>query len=221
MYYGVGVIITAGPTIKIMSNLTACFFEKMDSYIAPDLFRAIIEYIPILDLRDLSRASPIFDAVICKALPKIVYHGNQYFLAANGLIIIKDSTGIVRSLKETDSSYRDDNKTYHHYMVLFMNDTVPGKKYTKDILANYCAIINKTAIRICKPTNVRDVLSSDDTMSVYFDKFPGLPWNGHIDIINKYLVDKLYNVTERHHHIYLVGFRVITVNDDWYKPREN
>lgn len=53
--------------------------------IVQDLWRDIVGYVPLADLRDLSRASPLFDVVICVLGIKVIYD-NNFVAARNGVI---------------------------------------------------------------------------------------------------------------------------------------
>ena len=63
----------------------------MTNFIAQDLFQTIVDYVPIDHLYDLSRASPIFDPLICKTGIKIMYYdpkmGHGYVLGQDDRII--------------------------------------------------------------------------------------------------------------------------------------
>lgn len=50
--------------------------------IARDLWHDLIAYVPLVDLRDLSRASPLFDKVIC-SIGRRVFYGNKYIVQLN------------------------------------------------------------------------------------------------------------------------------------------
>lgn len=56
--------------------------------VSQDLYRTIIEFVPIVDLRTLSKASAVFDTEICKMGIKIFYDkGLWYHLDHNDIII--------------------------------------------------------------------------------------------------------------------------------------
>lgn len=55
--------------------------------IVKDLWRDIIGYVPLADLRDLSRASPLFDEVICVLGIKVIYDNDS---GRNGVINLND-----------------------------------------------------------------------------------------------------------------------------------
>lgn len=57
-------------------------------FIAPDLYRNIIEYVPRTCLWDLSKASPIFDTVICSMGIRIFYDESIYYDISFGNAIV-------------------------------------------------------------------------------------------------------------------------------------
>lgn len=76
--------------------------------IAQDLYQDIIKYIPIVDLRDLSRAHPIFDEVIYKMGFKIFYddHNDPYWnILCDGHTIIVDELGKKHLLFSLDERF--------------------------------------------------------------------------------------------------------------------
>lgn len=191
------------------------------SYIAPDLFRGIVEYVAIVDLRDLSRASPIFDALICKVVPKIVYHGNSYIVVKDADIVIKDSTGTINVLQSTDYGYIGSNGyKYHIHNIVFEDHNDPDKKYVKDIYTGLYVHLSEDEITIYRGIPGINLYGEYD-VSVFLDKMCYISFDVHIDMNTRYIMSTFYDVVNNYHYIYIVSFKVIVANNKWHKTHEN
>lgn len=73
--------------------------------IAHDLWRDIIKYIPLVDLQDLSKASPMFDEVIYQIGYKVFYQDHKVY-DLNDRILIKLKSGKKCVLWYTNHYYK-------------------------------------------------------------------------------------------------------------------
>lgn len=77
--------------------------------IVQDLYRSIIEYVSLVDLKYLSSVSPVFDAEICKAGIRVFYENNNDIRSAydlSGRILIKLNSGKRFVLESYNGSHK-------------------------------------------------------------------------------------------------------------------
>lgn len=76
--------------------------------ICSDLYRTIVEYVPLADLRLLSNASPIFDTIIKQVGRKIFYYRDRLTdLTVDNYVIIESQFGQKCILKIMKDCYND------------------------------------------------------------------------------------------------------------------
>lgn len=78
------------------------------NHISQDLVRTVIEYTPIVALRDLSKASPIMAREICHMGIKVFYydyHGTRFYVLGKNDIIIKTMNGTRYVLQQGMSEF--------------------------------------------------------------------------------------------------------------------
>lgn len=76
--------------------------------ICPDLWYSILSYIPRSDLRDFSRASPIFQQMVCNVGIRMFYDDRRSLvidIAADDIMIIVLSSGKKHVIKDYDQYY--------------------------------------------------------------------------------------------------------------------
>lgn len=104
----------------------------MTNNIHPDLYRTIVEFVGPKHLRDLSRASPIFDQVICNMGLRVIYDYTKTVVLDDHHIVIRTTGGILRVLQKNGSMYKSTRKSKYHCSTIQFDGPVDySKKYCR------------------------------------------------------------------------------------------
>lgn len=105
----------------------------MTNYICSDLYKTIIEFVPLADLKYLHAASPIFDKLIKETEVDIVY-GYKYpmILRPEKDIVIRTAGNVLRVIWPGYNRYKSTKKVTYLHCTNEHNAIVGlAKKYTK------------------------------------------------------------------------------------------
>lgn len=105
-YQNIGFCGSLDPMFRVgLDKIDNTGHEKM---ICPDLYRTIVEFVPLANLRLFSDASPIFDKVIKQVGRKIFYYRDRLTdLTAGNYVIIESQFGQKCILKVMKDCYND------------------------------------------------------------------------------------------------------------------
>lgn len=178
--------------------------------IAWDLVRSIIEWLPRSDLRDLSRASPIFDQEIyCMGIKMIYLKNGKYIIPENDKVIFVTKIGQLFVLK---SSYIADART-----IKFAENPDHQKKYLKDPETGFAMYYDRGNILLyyCDEdtcNKLQSCLSCNYTVKISCNK-RAIGWIGSIDPISCMIVT--CNNNDDTVFVSIHNFRVIFKNGEF------
>lgn len=155
--------------------------EKM---ICPDLYRTIVEFVPLANLRLLSDASPIFDTIIKQVGRKIFYYRDRLTdLTVDNYVIIESQFGQKCILKIMKDCYND----IYSGNIMFER-TIVRKRSNNDQKKD----ISKHAVILYDPRKkVKLIINGNCTTAV----FEPIYSRRIIDIVNIYPVTNICNVS--------------------------
>lgn len=133
----------------------------MANYICPDLFKSIVEFVPLADLKYLSKASPIFDNVIANTIKVGIVYGrkNVIILRPKKDIVIRTAGNVLRIMWPHRDRYINNRKvnylhcTNEHDMIVSL-----AKKYRRvhnntvwfKMIGDLYTIVEKPPKKLCR-----------------------------------------------------------------------
>lgn len=161
--------------------------------ICPDLYKDIVEYTPLADLLLLSKASPIFDAVIKWVGRNVFYYGARFTDLGDaknnevkGYMIIESDFGQKRLLMKQGNTYRD------VYSNNIMMDRTIATQYSNE--KNDC-LYNISKYAMILHDSKKDVVITVDGNRTMITIRP-IDFDGSVNTMSLYNAVNIYPVTD-------------------------